>query len=293
MTKIAIVGPGALGCVFAARLACGGARVFLVDHRADRAELLAREGVRVEEPDGTLLHEKPAIATQIPAGMDLVLVTVKAHATRSLRLPPDAPVLTLQNGLGNVDTLCGMIGSARVLAGATSEAATLLAPGSVRHAAAGATVFGSWTSCPADSALRAFQEAGFDARVTDTPGQVVWEKAAINAGINPLTALLNVPNGRLLEIPETRELLRDLVMEAAKVASTEGYRFTRSLPEAAEAMCRATSENLSSMLQDIRGGRRTEIEALSGEIFRRAQAAALPAPRTRFVYQLVKGLEGR
>lgn len=293
MTKIAIVGPGALGCVFAARLARGGAKAHLVDHRADRAERLAREGVQVEEPGGGMLHEKMPVSTQIPAGMDLILVTVKAHATRSLRLPPDAPVLTLQNGLGNVDTLCGMVGSARVLAGATSEAATLLEPGKVRHAAAGLTVFGSWTSCPADTAFRAFQSAGFDVKITDTPGQVVWEKAAINAGINPLTALLNVPNGHLLETAETRELLRDLVMEATKVASTEGYRFTRSLAEAAEVLCRATSENLSSMLQDIRNGRRTEIEALSGEILRRAQAAALPVPRTRVVYQLVKGLESR
>ena len=274
-----------MGTLMAARLSsamqAGGSgveaerpeRVILYGRPSEHIDAIQRDGVTLTELDGSA-HSVPVTATSDPAdveGSELVIVLVKSWATgdsvKPLKehLTRDAVVLTLQNGLGNVDALCGMVGSARVLAGATSEAATLLEPGKARHAAAGLTVFGSWTSCPTDTAFTAFQDAGFDVRITDTPGQVVWEKAVINAGINPLTALLNVPNGRLLETAETRELLRDLVMEATKVASTEGYRFTRSLAEAAEALCRATSENLSSMLQDIRSGRRTEIEALSAD----------------------------
>ena len=108
-----------------------------------------------------------------------------------------------------------------------------------------------------------------------------------------MTALLDVPNGRLLELREVRQLMRDLVVEATKVAATEGYRFNYSLVERAEDVCRDTAENISSMLQDVRAGKRTEIDAISGEILRRAQYASLPTPRTRVVWQLVKGLEER
>ncbi|MCC6152642.1 MAG: hypothetical protein IT367_02730 [Candidatus Hydrogenedentes bacterium] len=87
--------------------------------------------------------------------------------------------------------------------------------------------------------------------------------------------------------------MRDLVVEAVKVAATEGYRFENSVVEVAEKTCTDTAENISSMLQDVRAGRTTEIDALSGEIVRRAQLSALPTPRTRVVWQLIKGIERR
>jgi 2-dehydropantoate 2-reductase len=288
--KVAIVGPGAMGCLFAVYLQRSGAKTTLVDYRPDRAARLQDSGITLETPEGELAA-RPAVVTQTPAGQDLVIVLTKAHATSQLVLPSDAPVLTLQNGLGNVEALCGIVGSAQVLAGSTSEAATWLSEGRVRHAAHGVTTLGSWTSCPAKPAAEALQRAGFEVEVTESPGQRLWEKVAINAGINPLTALMNVPNGRLLEIQEVRQLMRDLVVEAAKVAATEGYRFEYSLVERAELICEQTGTNISSMLQDIRAGRKTEIEAISGEIMRRAQMASLPTPRTRVVWQLIKGLE--
>lgn len=293
MSRVAVIGPGAMGCLFAAKLARSGVRVHLVDHNTQRAESLSKTGIQVEEPDGTLITERVTATILPPQGMDLVLVMTKAHSTAALKLPPDAPILTLQNGLGNVDTLCAMAGSARVLAGTSSEAATLLGPGRVRHAARGRSVFGSWTSCPTEVAYKLLRDAGFGVDLTDTPGQMIWEKAVMNAGINPLTALLDVPNGRLLEIPDARRLMRDLVTEATKVAATEGYRFSHSLVEAAEDLCRQTRDNISSMLQDVRNRKKTEIGAISGEILRRAELAALSVPRTRVVYQLVRGLESR
>lgn len=290
--KVGVIGPGAIGCLYAARLAKSGAKVYLVDHDMDRAARLAKSGISVEH-DGEVISETPTVVTQIPTGLDWILVVTKAHHTASLRFPPDTPVLTLQNGLGNVETLCSMLGSARVMAGATSEAATLLEEGKVRHAASGKSSFGAWTSCNCDPALEALRGAGFDVDLTESPGQLIWEKLAINAGINPLTAILNVPNGRLLELNEARQLMRDLVVEAAKVASTEGYRFDQSLVETAEEVCAQTANNISSMLQDIRNNKQTEIDAISGEIIRRATIASLPTPRTRVITQIVRSLERR
>lgn len=290
--KVAVIGPGAMGCLYAVRLAHSGAKVQLVDHKPDRAERLEKSGITVESADGAL-EERVNVVTHVPTGLDFIIVLTKAYSTASLRFPPETPVLTLQNGLGNVETLCSMLGSARVMAGATTEAAHLVEEGRTRHVASGTTTFGAWTSCPVDPAAETLQKAGFNIELTDAPGQMIWEKVAINAGINPLTALLNVPNGRLLEISEVRQLMRDLVVEAAKVAATEGYRFDHSLVEMAEGMCEQTAENVSSMLQDVRAERQTEVDALSGEIIRRATLASLPTPRTRVICQLVHGLEKR
>lgn len=290
--KVAVVGPGAMGCLYAAKLAQSGAECVLIDHSEERAKRLTRQGITIETA-GERLTVPVRVVSRAPSGTSLVIVLTKAYATPTLSLPPDAAVLTLQNGLGNVETLCSMVGSQRVLAGSTSEAATLLEEGVTRHVAPGQTRFGAWTSCEPDAACDVLKRAGFDAEITPAPGQTLWEKAAVNAGINPLTALLNVPNGKLIESRETRQLLRDLVVESAKVASTEGYRFSQSLVEYTEQVCSDTAENISSMLQDIRAGRRTEIDAISGEILRRAQLASVPAPRTRVIHQLVRGLEAR
>lgn len=290
--RVSIIGPGAMGCLFAARMADSGIQATLVDYKAERAERLSKSGITVERRNGTL-KANPAVAAEVPEKQDLVIVLTKAYSTARLELPNGVPVLTLQNGLGNVETLCDMVGSAFVLAGTTSEASTFLDEGRIRHVADGTTVLGSWTSCPVDAAESALKTAGFKTEITDTPGQIIWEKVVISGGINPLTALLGVPNGKLLELREARQLIRDLVVEAAKVASTEGYRFSHSLVERTEEVCRETAENISSMLQDVRAGRETEIEAISGEILRRAMTASLPTPRTRVVWQLVKGLEQR
>lgn len=281
-----------MGCLFAARLAHAGIHTTLVDHRPERATRLAASGIHVEGL-GDPLHATPVVTTDLPEEQDLVIVCVKAYSTASLKLRTDAPVLSLQNGLGNVETLCNAVGSANVLAGVTEEAAQTLGDGRVRHMASDVTRIGAWTSCPTAAVEECFARAGLRLEVTASPGQILWEQVSIRSALDPLSALLNVSNGRLLEIAEARQLMRDLVVESVKVASTEGYRFGYSLVEHAEERCRRFADCISPMLQDTRAGRRTEIEAISGEILRRAQLAALPTPRTRVIWQLVKGLEQR
>lgn len=290
--KVTVIGPGALGCMFAARFAAAGIDTTLIDHRPERAQVLKKNGIRVLDGDREV-HASPRLATAIPPKCDLALLLTKSTATSRAALSPRTPTLTLQNGLGNAEAVAARVGAAFTLAGATSEACTLLETGVVRHAARGRSVFGPWTTCDAKPALELFGRAELNAELTTAPGQTIWEKAVISAAINPVTALLNITNGRVLEIPEARQLLRSLVVEAAKVAAMEGYRFPHSLVEHAEDVCRETSENISSMLQDFRNERPTEIESIAGEILQRAEAASLPTPRTRVVYQLIKGIEKR
>jgi len=290
--KIAIFGPGAIGCLLGVKLAGAGENVVLVDYQAERAKRLRKSGITLIE-NGKETTAELDCSTAAPKDADLQIVAVKAYSTATLKLAENVPTLSLQNGLGNVETLCSMVGSAMVIAGVTSEGANMVEEGRVNHAGTGITKLGAWTSCPIEGAVATLRKAGFQVEQTESPGQTLWEKVAVNSGINPLTALLDVANGKLLEIAEARQLMRDLVVEAAKVSATEGYRFEYSLVETAEEVCSATATNLSSMVQDVRANKRTEIDAISGEILRRAQVAALPCPRTRVIYQLLRGLEQR
>lgn len=292
MTRVAVIGPGALGCYFAAKLEQAGNTVSLVDYRSDRICLLNRQGIRVETPQG-LCVAHPNVINILPEGMDLILVLTKSYATPSLHFPDDAPVLTLQNGLGNAECIAAAIGPDRVLAGMTTEAVTWLGPGHVRHAASGKTVFGAWRACNVLPALKILAGAGFDVQETRCPQQTLWEKAVLSAGINPLTAILNVPNGVLLASCETKALMRNLVTEAVQAATAEGCCFLRDMPGEAEALCECTRHNISSMLQDIRNKKRTENDAISGEIVRRAHATQTPVPQTQVIFQLVRALEVR
>ncbi|MGC8737755.1 MAG: ketopantoate reductase family protein [Candidatus Hydrogenedens sp.] len=289
---VSVVGPGALGCLFAGKLAKAGFRVHLIDYQQERINRLLKNGIEIIENDQSEKYYVH-VTGHIPTTQNLIIVLVKSYSTGNLTLPPDTPVLTLQNGLGNVETLCKKTGVENILAGITTEACTLIEEGKVRHTASGLTTFGSWTTASVKEPMEILERAGFRVEITGSPSQVIWEKTAINAGINPLTAILNLPNGMLLKIREARELLRELVIEASKVAGTEGYRFSRSLVEVAEEVCEQTANNISSMLQDIRAGKRTEIDAISGEIVRRGTSAFLTTPRTKTVYQLVRSLEQR
>jgi len=289
--KIGIIGPGALGCLFAAKFVRAGHDIMLADYKPERAKRISENGISVEEGDA--VWNVPVYAgCDFRSHFDLLLVLVKAHSTGSLALPPGTTVLSLQNGLNNAETLCAKIGADNLLAGTTSLAVTSLGEGRVRYVAPGVCRFGAWGGADAAPATRVLREAGFEVELVEKPAAAIWQKAAVNAGINPLTALLNVPNGKLLENEEARALLGELVREAADVAGAEGFPLDAPL-DLAESVCRATAENISSMLQDVRNGKRTEIGALNGEIVRRGETHGLDVGVNRTVLRLVKVLERR
>ncbi|MBI1320130.1 MAG: 2-dehydropantoate 2-reductase [Candidatus Hydrogenedens sp.] len=290
--RISVFGPGALGCLFAARLHAAGHGVTLVDHRPERAARLAGAGIRVDSAGESSLYPIP-IQVQAPPDTELSLVLVKSHATHGVAVPSAGLVLTLQNGLGNAEELAAAAGAHRLLAGTTAEAATLLGEGHVRHVAPGVLWLGAWTDASCEGAMEALASAGFDARYTANPREALWAKTILNAAVNPLTALLNVPNGRLREIPPARAMLHSLAREAVAVARAEGYCLEIDAAARAEQVCLDTAANISSMLQDIRAGRPTEIEAISGEVLRRAAHAGIAAPHTQVAYALVRALESR
>ena len=300
---IAIIGPGARGLLFAGYLHRGGARVILADEDAARAELLNREGVRWEGAAGDFHFPLPAVVgLPDPGSIDLAILCVKAyHTYRAAAQIADSgyrgPVLTLQNGLGNGEIIARNCPGSAVIAGATSEGASLAAPNHVRHAGGGDTVFGPLSpGSPGPAFLGELVDlmnrGGLRASLSDDPAGIVWSKAVVNAGINPLTAILSVENGRLLEIGPARTLMAGLVGEAFAVARRRGAGMRYDDPVArVEEVCRLTASNLSSMCLDVRNRRRTEIDFINGAVVREGAALGIECPLNDTILKLVRGLE--
>lgn len=292
MNPIVVVGPGALGCLFASKFYQAGMKVILVDYNKQRASLLRQQGVIVET-EAECRTSCPDIALEVPADdVEMILILTKAYDTGNIYIPPGrSAIVTLQNGLGNAEFLAERFGTERIFAGATTEAATGLAPGHIRYVAKGKTILGSWGGIHCDSLLNLFHSAGFDIEHSDNPRKTIWRKAIVNAAINPLTALLQVKNGLLIELPESRRIMKHVVEEALVVARSEGFEFNEDMILLTETICHMTKDNISSMLQDIKKNKRTEIDALSGEIYHRAKMIGVNLPMTHAMFNLVRAKE--
>lgn len=299
MTDILILGTGALACLFAARLTQAGHTVTLLGTWREGIEALRADGVRYVNADGAE-HNFKVRATDDPAecaGATTAIVLVKAwqteRASRQLQtcLAKDGLALTLQNGLGNYETLVQQLGPERVALGSTTTGATLLGPGWVRAGGEGIISLGQKQAAAGLEA--SLKSANFNVQVVNDPQALIWGKLIINAAINPLTALLKVRNGDLLDRPSARVLMGELAREAAAVAQAEGVTLPFADPVAAvEEVARKTSSNQSSMLQDVLRGARTEIDAICGAVVRRAERHALAVPVNRVCWQLVDSLSG-
>lgn len=291
-----------MGLLFAGRMAMARVPVVLIDHRPDRAARLNRNGLRlITETGGHRLSVPVALPQTLDQSPELWLFCVKANATESAAnwvrrcVPPTGVLLTLQNGLGNGERLAELFGPERVLVGTTSEGATLLGEGVVRHAGTGITRLGPMLPERIDTAravAEQLQAAGFRVEVTPDWRRAVWAKAIVNAGINPLTALLEVPNGRLLEAEASRWLLHQIAREAVRVARAIGVSLEEeTMIQEVEAVCQATAKNRSSMLQDVERGRKTELEAVNGRILEAARKAAVSVPTLEAVTRLMEAKE--
>lgn len=302
---IVVVGPGALGCLLAAALdreAPG--KACLLDHDAQRAALLRAGGISLETAGGPEWHAVPVFTDPGLIGpAQMILLCVKTTALPGL-LPTLAPLasgntllLAFQNGMDHIASLqqSGLAGAWGLAV--TTAGAHLIGPGQVRLAGAGRFLLGF--SDAAGSGARAtlallthlLNRAGLPAAMVPDIMTHVWNKLLINAGINALSALYRCSNGELLKKKETSALLAAAVEEGARVARALGIAIAADPTAMTREVCRATADNLSSMLQDVRRQKKTEIEAINGAIVREAERLGLAAPVNQQLFREVQALE--
>ena len=302
---VLVIGCGAVGGIFAARLArvCG---VTVLDPWREHIAAIAARGLRVAVRDGTVretLDARPAAAAAADelAGRTFThgLVAVKSPHTRTAvgaarTLLDGAVVLTVQNGLGNAETIAAAC-DAPVCHGVTMNAGEVAGPGEIVQAEIGATRFGPHRASLADAQRWGdlLARAGLETEVLPDPRGAIWSKLIFNAAVNPLPVLTGLGLAAVYAHRETYALLADLVGEGKQVAATRGIALPvdpwRVIEE--HRALGAAHTHQGSMKQDIDRGRRTEIESLTGALIAEADRAGVAVPALRTVYRLVKAVE--
>ncbi len=301
--KVVIVGPGAMGCLFAGYFVKKKQHdVWILDKNARRAKRLKENGIRIDSDKGSFSVKINATASVSDIkSPDLVILCVKSYDTEDVlktiepALTKDSRVLTLQNGLGNMEIMNEIVGPERVLGGVTAHGATLLGEGYTRHAGRGDTVIGNMSGKLTVSmrpVRELFNLSGFATRLTKDVNSIIWSKLTINVGINAISAITRLQNGALIESEGTREVVSMAVTEAARLAKRKRIKLIYDDPiQKVESVCRATASNLSSMLQDVLKKRKTEIDYINGAIVRQAKSLGILTPTNVILTDLVKSIE--
>jgi len=300
--KIAVVGPGALGTLLAGFLRAKTKEdVWLVDKSPERARRIHEEGIRIEGMSSISVSINTSANPKEIAPCDLVIICVKSYSTEDVckdikdLVNDNTSILTLQNGIGNVQVLNDHFGADRVIAGVTNHGATLLGPGHVRHAGRGDTIIGMSNGKilgPMRDAASLLTKCGFETKISKDIDSVIWSKLVINVGINALTGITRLKNGMLIQYNGTREILRSAVQEAVKIVKRKRIKLVYDDPiQKVESVCKATAANISSMLQDVLNSKRTEIDYINGAIIRQGKALGISTPVNEVLTNLVKTIE--
>ncbi len=304
---ILIIGPGSLGCLMAAMLHREDPQapsIALLDHSEKRAAILKKQGLLY-----TCREKEQIIPIAITADTRVVkdarclLFCVKSHqlaATLQMVVPlisSDTVCVFMQNGIQHVDiALHSGLAQNQLIFATTTEGATLQGPGHVYHAGRGVTELGllDGRNIPEDSSvqrlMQTINDAGMNVQWSQHILERMWHKLLINCSINGLTVLYNCTNGELLKKPEALSTMKKLFNEAMNVALSSGIMLTSSFSDIIQ-VCKNTSTNISSMLQDIRNKKTTEIDAINGALLERAKNSGIAAPANRKLVSHIKKIE--
>ncbi|MGB9839508.1 ketopantoate reductase family protein [Thermovenabulum sp.] len=301
--KIAVLGAGAMGCLFGGLLAVGKNEVWLLDVWEEHVKAINEKGLLIEGIKGekNITNIKATTDAKEVGEADLVIVFVKStHTEEAIKnsislIGEKTVVITLQNGLGNVEKLQKMVGEKRVIAGVTSQGSTLIGPAHIRHAGEGETLIGEIDGRITErlkTIEELFNKAGIKCCIKDDIMSLMWSKLIINVGINAITAIIGVKNGEIVNHPASEEILKMAVYEAVEVAKAKGIKIVYADPvEKVKEVCKLTKENISSMLQDIIKKRKTEIDVINGAVVREGEILGIPTPVNKVLTNLVLTIE--
>ncbi len=292
--RVAVVGAGAVGCYYGGLLARAGHTVTLIG-RPQHVQAMQAHGLRLQTQSMDV--QVPVAASTEPAavaGAELVLFSVKSPDTEATgrqllpHLSPQALVLTLQNGVDNAERLRTVLPQ-EVAATVVYVATEMAGPGHVRHHGRGELVI---EPCHrAQALLPLLLQAGITAEMSPNVRSALWTKLVLNCAYNPISAIAQLPYGRMVQGVGVPQLMDDLVAECVAVARAEGVPLADDLPAAVRRLAQTMPGQSSSTAQDLARGKPTEIDHLNGLVVRRGEALGIATPVNRAMWALVKLLE--
>ena len=301
--RIAVLGGGAMGGLFGGYLSRQN-EVTLIDVNQGLIDKVNTEGLEIREPDGSSGIYRPK-AVSSTAGMepvDLIVVFVKAMFSEGALtankgiIGPDTYIMTLQNGSGHEDTLGKFVDQEHIIIGTTQHNANLGGLGITNHGGSGMTHMG----CVAGDVARlqkfadVFTASGLDADVNDGVQKMIWNKMFTNVSASALTGALQVPLGFISQDPNAWALCRQLIREAVDAAAGLGmeFDFEEKVAEV-KAVCDNSPNGLTSIYADLRDGRRSEVDTISGSVVRAGRKGGVPTPSHEFLVGMIHAMEAR
>ena len=302
--KIVILGAGALGCAIGAALTQGGHETWLLNRSAGHVEAMRRDGLRVDDAQGTRLVQVRASSRPEEVGAaDLVIVLVKSLQTEAAMrgamalVGPGTLVLSLQNGLGHEDILASIVGRERVLAGKTYVGGVLRGPGHILSGVDGKDTYIGELDGRITPRVRNIAEAFTAAKlrtiVSDNIVGAMWDKLLVNVATGALSGITRLTYGQLYDEPLLAATAQAAVAEAMEVARAAGVVLTLTEPEQAWRLaCAGLAPSFkTSMLQSLEKGTLTEIDFINGSVVRHGQRHGVPTPVNATLVACIKGIE--
>lgn len=301
--KIAVLGAGAMGGLYSAYLSRHN-EVTVIDVNAQVVEKINADGLEVQEPDGTsaVYHPHAVLSTEGMEPVDLIVVFVKAMFSESALnnnrsiIGPETYLMTLQNGSGHEDMLGKFVPQEHIIIGTTQHNASVAGFGVTKHGGSGMTHMGCVTGDVnrLQKFADAFTACGLDADVSDGVQKMIWNKMFTNVSASALTGALQVPLGYISADENAWKLCCQLIREAVDVAAALGMDFDYDEKVAeVKAVCDKSPNGLTSIYADLRDGRRSEVDTISGSIVRAGVKAGVPTPSHRFLVGLIHAMENR
>jgi 2-dehydropantoate 2-reductase len=298
-----IFGAGAMGGMLAAKIINAGFDVTLVDVSQEIVSQINNDGLQVEYSDGLKTFFPNATSKPEEIGSaDIVYFFVKAQHTRSAAkmakplIGPHTTVVSLQNGWGNADVLNEFFPSNQIVVGVTYNSATVRGIGKVAHTGNGVTFVGPYdddeTLEHANKVGEVLSDSGFEVNVTPKVKTEIWKKLILNAATLPTAALTRLCAGDLGQSGATLDVVDDLTREAVQVAQAQGYNIElEERISKIHSVLQGAGKGKASMLQDVEGKRKTEIEVVNGAVVKAAEKYGVEVPLNNAMVGLIVGLE--
>ena len=301
--KIAVIGAGAMGSIYGGHLSLHN-DVTLIDTNPKVIETVQQNGLKIEENgQENIYRPSAAVSCEGMEPVDLIILFVKAlyskaalSGNRNL-IGPNTYVMTLQNGSGHEDILGEFVPQDHIIIGTTEDNGAVLGFGHIRHGGVGNTNVGMLTGDKENflnKLKKSFDSCGFNVRIHPNIQQLIWDKLFTNVSLSAVTAVLQVNIGYIAANEYAWQMTMALLHEAVETAHALGLEADEEkLAEKIKATSVGSPEGVTSICADIRAGRKTEVDTISGSVVRAAHKAGVPVPVHKFVVNTIHALEGR
>lgn len=301
--RIAVIGAGAMGSIYGGHLSLHN-DVFLIDTNQAVVDQINREGLKVQENgEDITFHPTALTSTEGQEPMDLVILFVKALFSKAALsgnqgiIGPGTYLMTLQNGSGHEDLLGEFAPQNHIIIGTTEDNGTVLAPGHVRRGGTGKTNIGMLVE-DTEGFLPKLKETldscGFAGCIHENIQQLIWNKLFTNVSLSALTGVLQVPMGFIADNEHAWNITRKLIHEAVEVAHGLGLEADEEeITEKVRLTSANSPEGITSICADLKNGRGTEVNTISGSVVRAARKCHIPAPTHELIVELIHAMEER